>query len=64
MKFKLYYLLLNLLLLSSYLFAQITPNGKSVSSSDGYDLGSEAISAINYMVANYLRCRCNSIIAG
>lgn len=54
MKFKYSYLILILLLFSSYIFAQITPNGKSVSSSDGYgDLGSEAISAINYMVDNY-----------
>jgi parallel beta-helix repeat protein len=53
MKFKHFYLLLNLLLLSNYLFAQITPNGKSVSSSTGSDLDATTISAINYIVDNY-----------
>jgi len=35
------------------MFAQITPNGKTVSSSVGYDLSAEEISAINYIVENY-----------
>ncbi len=54
MNFKTYfYLIFNLLLVSNYLFAQITPNGKSVSSSSYGDINSSTISAINYIVDNY-----------
>lgn len=54
MNFRIYfYLIFNLLLVSNYLFAQITPNGKAVNSSNGSDLNSTQISAINYIISNY-----------
>jgi len=48
-----YIFFLNILFLLNYSIAQITPNGKLISSSSMPDLSVSDTSAINYIIKNY-----------